>query len=112
MSKWTKWKSFPDPRKNELITAPFGPGVYVLRNRKTKELVLFGSGKNCAFRMSSLLPKELGSGTRNNLEKRDYVLNNISQIEYCCLPCENINIAREEEKSLKNNKSRTYLFPT
>lgn len=32
--KWSDWKSFPDPRKGGYLNAPFGSGVYQLRNKK------------------------------------------------------------------------------
>lgn len=79
---WSEWKPFPDPRNGEYLFAPYGYGVYQLRNIKTSEFVLFGCGNNLAFRMSSLLPKPLGQGTRKNEEKRIYVLNHLSHIEY------------------------------
>ena len=53
---------FRDPGSFGELSAPFGPGVYELRNRKTGELVLFGMSKNVAYRMSSLLPQPDGGG--------------------------------------------------
>lgn len=108
MSKWTKWRPFPDPLKNGFLIAPFGVGVYDLRNKQTGELVLFGIGENCAFRMSSLLPEPLGCGVRKNAEKREYVLQHIENIEYRCLACEDISTAKEEESRLHSKNS--YLF--
>jgi hypothetical protein len=32
MNEWQKWRAFPDPRKGMYWVAPFGPGVYELRN--------------------------------------------------------------------------------
>ncbi len=110
MNEWQKWRAFPDPRKGMYWVAPFGPGVYELRNISTNQLVLFGIGSNCAYRMSSLLPKPLGIGTRNNQAKREYVLNNINVIEYRCMACESKNRAREVENTLK--KTRAYIFNT
>lgn len=79
---WSDWKSFPDPRKGEYLYAPLGSGVYQLRNKKTGEFVLYGTSKNLAYRMTSLLPVPLGAGTRNNKDKPDYIFNNIQDIEY------------------------------
>lgn len=79
---WSDWKSFPDPRKGEYLTAPLGSGVYQLRNKKNDKYVLFGTGTHLAYRMTSLLPKPFGAGTRNNKDKRNYVLNHIQDIEY------------------------------
>ncbi|MFA0813050.1 hypothetical protein [Microbulbifer epialgicus] len=115
MNEWTDWKPFPDPRKNDLLIAPFGPGVYDLRNKKTNEPILFGSSKNCASRMSSLLPVPLGYGNRDNAEKREYVLEQLVDIEYRVLPCSNKETAKKEEKKLKDEKlkeKKSYLFPT
>lgn len=110
MEAWTEWASFPDPRKKEFICAPMGPGVYELRRKDTGELVLRGSGKNCAYRMTSLLPAPLGQGTRKNLVKRDYVLANLIQLEYHCCACTTEPEARTLEARL--NLDATCLFPT
>ena len=69
--EWSDWRRFPDPRKLELLIAPFGPGCYELRNGM--QLVLFGKGNHVAERMASLLPPPYGCGTRNNQAKRKYV---------------------------------------
>ena len=53
---WSEWRCFPDPQKGQYLYAPFGGGVYRLRNKATKEYVLFGKSKHVARRMSSLLP--------------------------------------------------------
>lgn len=79
---WSEWHNFPDPSKGEYLYAPFGLGLYQLRNVKTEEYVLFGKVINCAYRISSLLPKPYGQGTRNNLEKREYLLKNLADIQY------------------------------
>jgi hypothetical protein len=80
VSDWSKWRRFPDPEGEGYISAPFGPGVYELRNANTDEMVLFGKGKRCAARMGSLLPD--GGGTRNNDKKRAYVLAHLPDVEY------------------------------
>ena len=108
--KWTEWNRFPDPRKGEYLFAPFGLGVYQLRNSKTNEFILFGSGKNLAYRMSSLLPKPYGQGTRNNEGKRQYVLNNIKDIEYrtvAFISQEEMKKCEQELKQLKIHKFNT-----
>ncbi|AWF80288.1 hypothetical protein BTJ40_05380 [Microbulbifer sp. A4B17] len=81
MNEWTSWEPFPDPTKSDFLIAPFGPGVYDLRNKKTGEPILFGASKNCAFRMSSLPPKPFGFGTRKSTRKREYVLKQLLNIE-------------------------------
>lgn len=110
MLKWSKWRAFPDPRKGESLTAPFGPGVYQLRNRATREMVLCGCGVNCAGRMTSLLPPPHGSGTRKNNRKRAYVLLHIDDVDYRCWAC----TSSEDLKAIENSArlSCTYLFPT
>jgi hypothetical protein len=100
--------SFPDPRKGEYLHAPFGPGLYELRNKATGELVLFGSGKNVACRMSSLLPAPLGQGVRKNNEKREYVLQTLRHIEYHTKACKSVEEAKGEENHLKDEDD--YLF--
>lgn len=84
--------------------------MYELRRRDTAELVLVGSGKNVAFRMASLLPRPLGQGTRRNDQKREYVLTNLTQIDYRCCPCESEAEARALEAQRKGES--TYLFST
>ena len=100
MSEWTDWKKFPDPSKKEYLNAPIGPGVYELYHCDGKK-VLFGQGKNVAYRMSSLLPPPLGCGTRNNGEKRQYVLDHLPDIVYRTLACVSIEEARQEEQRLQ-----------
>lgn len=106
---WSDWMKFPDPRKNELLLAPFGCGVYQLYNSEKKKYVLFGSSKNTALRMTSLLPAPLGAGNRNNKEKMDYVFKNIKNIQYrtCAFTC--VNEMRIFEN--KTKKAESYVFP-
>lgn len=105
---WSEWHAFPDPRQFGILVAPFGPGVYELRN--SDALVYCGSGGNVALRMSSLLPPPLGSGNRNNAKLRDYILQNVQDIEYRTLPCPTREEATVREYELKH--SGTYLFHT
>jgi hypothetical protein len=107
--KWSKWIAFPDPRKFQFINAPLGPGVYQLKNRATNELVLFGRGGHCAHRMTSILPKPLGCGRRNNSAKCEYVLANLDDIEYRCFPCASKADAVILERKVKG--VGPYLFP-
>ena len=110
MAEWSEWKSYPDPRKGEVLVAPLGPGVYQVRNRVTRQKVLFGIGGKCAKRMRSLLPAPLGSGTRNNAAKREYMLRNLADLDYRCLTCETREEAAEVERAIPDR--REYLFPT
>lgn len=105
---WSKWESFPDPRKQEYIFAPFGYGVYQLYNKADKIHVLFGRGNNLAYRMTSLLPEPYGQGKRDNESKRIYVLENIAFIKYRTIPFSNENKMKEFELELK--KLRIHLF--
>jgi hypothetical protein len=107
---WSGWLPFPDPRKGDLLVAPYGAGVYELRNRKTNELVLRGMGTNCAYRMSSLLPKPFGQGTRNNADKRQYVLAHLPDVEYRYMACVSAGEAKALEMTRK--KEQPCLFNT
>ena len=98
--KWSEWGKFPDPRKEEYLYAPFGCGVYQIRNKN--EYILFGRGKNCAFRMSSLLPKPLGQGTRKNDEKSIYVFKNNDSLEYRTIAFNSEYEVINFEKNLNN----------
>lgn len=100
--QWSKWRLFPDPLKKEFIHAPFGPGVYELRRKDTGEYILRGKGKNCAYRMASLLPSPYGQGTRNNQEKRRYIFHNLKQIIYRCCAC----LTNEEATALESNRKQ------
>ena len=37
---WSKWEPMPSPENCRDIEGPEGPGVYQLRDRKTKEYIL------------------------------------------------------------------------
>lgn len=100
---WTEWAPFPDPNRCGFIYAPFGPGVYELRRKDTGALVLRGKGRNCAYRMASLLPYPLGQGTRHNVDKRNYILKDIDEIEYRCCACKT-----ESEACAVETKRRQY----
>ena len=110
MNRWSRWQPFPDPRLGCYLSAPFGSGVYELRNRKSGELVLYGKSKNVARRMSSILPHPLGAGTRNNSAKRDYVLKRLADIDYRTKACADEAAAITEEARLRN--SNRYLYRT
>lgn len=111
MAEWSQWSPFPNPHQKGILFSPFGPGVYQLRNIASGQLVLFGRGKNLAYRMSSLLPAPYGSGTRNNAQKQGYVLEHLPVIEYRTLPCLDEAEAISEENKLKRHRD-DYLFPT
>jgi hypothetical protein len=73
-SMWSEWQLMPSPENCRSITGPKNSGVYQIRNKQTGNLILFGSGKKCQKRMKSLFPPPHGTGTRNNLKKRNHVL--------------------------------------
>ena len=87
------------------------PGCYELRRGESGKLVLFGVGGHVAKRMSSLLPKPLGTGTRNNAPKRAYCLEHIADLEYRTLPCTTRKDAAEQEKIMKA-EAASYEFGT
>lgn len=107
---WSEWRQFPNPEKKEYLYAPFGPGVYQLRNRKTKQFVLFGESGHVAYRMTSLLPKPLGRGSRDNSNKRENVLNNINDIEYRTIALDSKEMAKSFETFVK--KQECYIYNT
>jgi hypothetical protein len=112
MRKWSGWKRFPDPRKGELLIAPFGPGCYDIR--RGSQPVTPGEGKNVVSRMTSLLPRPLGAGTRKNSKKRRYILEHLSEIEFRTLACADKRSAVEAQRKLKEEVRRRgdkYLYP-
>ncbi len=103
---WSDWNPFPDPKKKECLCAPFGCGVYQLRNAKTGEYVLFGRSIHVAYRMSSLLPS--GGGGRENKEKQEYVAKHLKDIQYRTIALNNEDEARSFETFVK--KQEKYIF--
>jgi hypothetical protein len=111
MSTWSDWLPFPDPRKGDHLAVPFGAGCYELRRRDTRQLVLFGSSGHVAARMTSLLPQPLGRGTRNNSQKRRYVLENLAMLDYRTAACQDREAALSLERELRT-QAHLYLFRT
>lgn len=99
-SNWSDWHIFPTP-KNSFFHVPFYAGVYQLRDVQTGEYILFGSSKHTAYRMSSLLPKPDGCGTRNNIKKQEYLRNHLDSIEYRTISFTTIDEAKSFENKLK-----------
>ena len=109
MDEWSEWRRFPDPRNGDYLCAPFGPGVYELRNSRTGEAICPGESKNVAFRMSSLIPAPYGRSGRNNALKREYVLKNLADLEYRTIACRSKAEAKHVENRLKSSKQ--FMFP-
>ena len=108
---WSDWRPFPDPQSRGVLIAPFGPGCYDIRRQDTNEKVLFGAAGHVAQRMTSLLPRPLGAGTRDNASKREYVARHIGHIEYRTAACSSVEEAKKLERELRKNRN-SYLFPT
>jgi len=104
---WSRWRPFPNPRNAGILTAPIGPGLYELRRRSTKRLVLIGIGANVAHRMTSLLPMDKGgTGTRNNSRKREYVARHRNDIEYRTLATK----TRDQARQIETARLREYDY--
>lgn len=108
--RFSPWRPYPDPRARGILIAPLGPGVYELRRRSTGAFVLVGIGSRCALRMTSLLPRPLGSGGRNNSAKRKYLRRHLADIEYRTLAC----ATRADAAAVERKRLRTtdYIFRT
>jgi len=110
MSDWTDWRKMPSPEACKKIDGPTGPGIYQIRNSKTSQYIQFGIGIKCQKRMKSLFPAPYGSGTRNNQNKRIYMLENWMDLEYRTL----ITDTREEAKRIEDvlKSQNNHLFNT
>lgn len=108
--EWTLWQPMPQPECCRTIIAPTGPGVYQVRNSKSHQLILFGIGKQCQKRMKSLYPAPYGVGTRNNSDKRDFILKHWSSLEYRTIS----TATREEAKQIEDQLKalQIHLFNT
>src|SRR5690554_5920231 len=82
---WSIWTKMPNKENCRDISGPMGPGVYQVRNIISNNKILFGRSKACQQRLRSLFPKPFGTGTRNNEDKREYVLEHCHNLEYRCL---------------------------
>ena len=69
-----------------------------------------GTSEHIAYRMTSLLPEPFGAGTRKNYDKRNYVLNNIQDIEYRTMSFIDNSDAKRFESYIKF--AENYLFNT
>jgi len=107
-TNWSEWRRFPNPDKCEYLFAPFGFGVYQLRNKQSDEYILFGRGKNVAYRMASLLPKPYGQGVRNNTQKQEYILKHLDFIEYRTIAFDNIEEMIAFEINIKKDKNHLF----
>jgi excinuclease UvrABC nuclease subunit len=107
---WSNWKPMPSPETCKQIVGPDGPGVYQIRNKKTQQFIQFGIGTECRKRMKSFFPSPYGTGTRNNNDKREFILINWQQLEYRTLETETIEDAKRIEMKLK--QQNIHLFNT
>ncbi len=100
IEQWSTWALFPDAQNRGFLFAPFGPGVYEVRRKDTGQLIYRGKGKNCAARMTSLMPLPYGQGGRSNAALRQYVAENLYHLEYRCCACQNEFDASHIESTL------------
>ncbi len=107
---WTNWKMMPKPDLCRRITGPKGPGVYQIRNTDTQANILFGISITCQKRMKSLYPAPYGTGKRNNVNKREYVLQNWQLLQYRTFQTETRSEAKEIEDKIKAQNN--HLFNT
>lgn len=108
-AEWSDWRRSPDPRRNGILTVPFGAGCYELRHFDGR-LILFGTGAHVAYRMISLLPEPFGHGHRSNAAKRAHIPEHLSDIEYRTCAFMTPQEAKDCERELKAN--HIYIFPT
>ncbi|KYG77167.1 hypothetical protein [Roseivirga echinicomitans] len=107
---WSSWRKMPRPEDCRNIEGPQGSGVYQIREVGTKRKILFGIGVECQKRMKSLYPKPYGVGTRNNEDKRKFILKNWSNLEFRTLATKTRDHAKNVEDIIKDNSD--HLFNT
>ena len=44
---WSDWRDFPDPRSFGILVAPFGPGVYEMRNEGASSIAAAVATSHC-----------------------------------------------------------------
>jgi hypothetical protein len=71
-----------------------------------------GTSGHVAARLSSLLPKPYGTGTRNNAAKREYVLAHLSHVEYRTIALPTTQAAEAFERDRIKANRASYLFGT
>lgn len=107
---WTPWTKMPKPENCRFIRGPKGPGLYQIKNVETNQFIQFGIGLRCEERMQSLYPVPYGTSGRDNLSKRNYILNNYIHLEYRTVATTTKLAARCLENHLKSLK--IHLFNT
>jgi hypothetical protein len=100
--EWSAWRPFPNPRLNEELVAPIGPGCYELRHRSTRELILHGAAARTAHRITSILPYPYGCGTNDNVNYRNYIFQKLDDVEYRTIAFRSLLEARVFEVELFN----------
>ena len=99
------------PKKGRILICSIRKWCLSAQEQENKyKYVLFGTGKHVAYRMTSLLPEPFGAGTRKNFNKRNYVLNNIQDIEYRTMSFIDNSDAKRFESYIKF--AEKYLFNT
>ena len=95
---WSDWLPFPNPFNNDYLNAPLGPGIYQIRTKNTHDYIMSGESEETLLRMLSLFPKPFYKGNRDSKVKRDYIQDNIDDIEYRTVACS----SKEEAVEIKN----------
>ena len=110
MKGWTSWKAMPSPQNCRMIEGPPGSGIYQIKNKVTGQLIQFGIGVECQYRMKSLFPAPHGTGKRNNSNKRQYILDNWKDLEFRTYATDTRPEAKQIEDKLKAQNN--HLFNT
>jgi hypothetical protein len=90
---WAAWKFFPDPRSGEYLDAPFGPGVFEVRDIETGEQVAFAPSRNVARSLATLMPPSR-SGLRALFPHRTRLMHPGHELEYRTRPARTIREAK------------------
>ncbi len=102
---WSEWRPVPDPRRTDVLVAPFGTGAFDLR-LSTGEPLLAGASRAVASRLTTLLPREIRPMQRSSTSRRRFLADHLDRLEYRTLACTGYAAAFEAVTALGDKAYR------